>query len=107
MIQTHRLTIIPADGTVVTDLIHKVFIKLNFSQCGIPDNIHALQWNNPVWPDKNNSHLIGLEYGQGSGWIEFRSDEPNMNITELPQWAINCYNMWLEKYNSLPPETDE
>jgi hypothetical protein len=93
MIQTHRLTIIPIDGTVGTDINTKT--ELNLSACEIPNNVHALQWNNPVWPDPTNSHLEGLEYGQGEGWIEFRSNDPNQTITELPQWAINCYEVWL------------
>lgn len=100
MIQTHRLTIIPIDGLVITDIVPETLIShLDFSQCGVPNNVHALQWNNPSWPDPQNTHLIGLQYGQGSGWIEFRSSEPNQEITELPEWAINCYNVWLEKYN--------
>lgn len=93
MLQTHRLTIIPVDGTVATDTNIKT--ELDLSTCGIPNNVHALQWNNPIWPDPENSHLNGLEYGQGQGWIEFRSNEPNENITELPQWAINCYEVLL------------
>jgi hypothetical protein len=97
MIQTHKLVVIPVDGIVVTD--QEGLSELDLSQCGIPDNIHALQWNNPIWPDKQNSHLNGLQYGQGSGWLEFRSNDPNENITELPQWAINCYDVWLQAYN--------
>jgi hypothetical protein len=102
MIQTHRLTIVPIDGCVVTDT--KALIHLDLSSCGIPNNVHALQWNCPVWPDPSNSHLIGLEYGQGSGWIEVRSSDPNIEITELPEWAINCYNVWLQKHNELYPD---
>jgi hypothetical protein len=98
MLQTHKLTIIPIDGTVGTD--QGGFIELDLSSCGIPTNVHALQWNNPVWPDPNNSHLEGLEYGQGTGWIEFKSNDANLNITELPQWALNCYQVWLNFYNS-------
>ena len=97
MIQSHRLTIIPIDKCVITD--QQSFLELDLSNCNIPNNIHALQWNNPVWPDPENSHLNGLQYGEGTGWIEFRSNEPNLNISELPQWAINCYNVWLAKYN--------
>ena len=97
MIQTHRLTIVPIDGTVVTD--QKAYTHLDLTQCGIPNNVHALQWNTSAWPDPSNSHLIGLEYGQGQGWIEFRSDAQNQNITELPEWAINCYNVFIQKHN--------
>lgn len=97
MIQTHKLVVVPVDGIVVTDL--EGLSELDLSQCGIPENIHALQWNNPIWPDKQKSHLNGLQYGQGTGWIELRSSEPNIDITELPEWAINCYNVWVQKYN--------
>lgn len=102
MIQTHKLIIIPFDDLVATDQSH--ISGLDLSSCGIPDNVHALQWNNPVWPDKQNSHLNGLQYGQGTGWIEFRSDAPNLTINELPQWAINCYNVWLPEYNRREAE---
>jgi hypothetical protein len=89
MFDTHKLTILPSDGTVNADNFSETHLDLD--ACNIPDNIHALQWNNPLWPDKNNSHLIGLSYGQGQGWIELRSNEPNIEITELPQWTIDCY----------------
>jgi hypothetical protein len=97
MIQTHRLTIIPSDKAVYCDAA--TYLDLDLSQCGIPKNIHALQWNHPLWPEPDNSHLAGLEYGQGTGWIEFRSHAHNEHITELPEWAINCYYVWLEKHN--------
>jgi len=84
---------------VITDT--RAILELDLSSCGIPDNVHALQWNNPTWKDKNNSHLNGLQYGQGTGWIELASNDPNIDINELPQWAINCYNLWLIKYNEL------
>lgn len=89
MFDTHKLTIIPIDGTVNTDNWNET--ELDLTSCNIPENVHALQWNNPVWPDRNKSHLIGLSYGQGQGWIELRSSEPNVNITELPQWAIDAH----------------
>jgi hypothetical protein len=98
MLQTHKLVIIPIDSYVGTD--QAGYAELDLSGCEIPNNIHALQWNNPIWPDAANSHLIGLEYGQGTGWIEFRSDDPNQDITELPNWALNCYAVWLEKHNN-------
>lgn len=97
MIQTHKLVIIPVDGAVVTD--QRAITDLDLSSCLVPNNIHALQWNNPVWQDDEKTHLNGLQYGQGTGWLELRSNDPNVTINELPQWAINCYNVWLEKYN--------
>lgn len=99
MIDTHRLTIVPFDGAVASDDFSVT--DLDFSNCNIPDNIHALQWNNPLWPDKNKSHLIGLQYGQGQGWIEFTSPEPNLEINELPQWALNAYELAKQnRYNT-------
>ena len=71
MINSNRLTIIPSDGAVYFDEI--VHLDLNLSDCGIPANVHALQWLD------------------GKGHIEI--DEiftPNQHITELPQWALNC-----------------
>lgn len=94
MITTHKLVIIPMDGTVIGDNIQ--VSELDLYSCGVPEYVHALQWNNPLWPDRNNSHLIGLEYGQGTGWIEVRSNEPNIPINELPEWAINCYDLAIQ-----------
>jgi hypothetical protein len=98
MLDTHRLTIIPIDGTAVSDYFS--LTNLDFSTCNIPNNVHALQWNNPVWPDSSNSHLIGLEYEQGQGWIELRSSEPNVEINELPQWALNCFEVAKQVFNT-------
>ena len=91
MLDTHKLVIIPSDGAVSSDTFY--IAALDLTSCNIPNNIHALQWNNPLWPDKEKSHLIGLSYGQGQGWIELRSTEPNIDITELPQWAIDAYEV--------------
>jgi hypothetical protein len=97
MIDTHKLTIIPIDGSVVSDYFN--LTNLDLSTCNVPNNVHALQWNNPIWPDAMNSHLIGLEYGQGQGWIELRSTEPNIDITQLPEWALNCFEVAKQRYN--------
>ena len=42
MIETNRLAIIIDDGAVYTD--DKVIIGLDFSACGIPEDLHAIQW---------------------------------------------------------------
>ena len=90
MIQTRRLTIIPSDGTVVTD--EGSMLNLDLSSCNIPDDIHALQWNNPPWSNSTiRAQISALPYGQGNGWIEFASPDPNESIDTLPQWAIDCY----------------
>lgn len=79
-----RLTIIPSDNAVYKDGVMKAWINpaLDLSSCGIPSNVHALQW-----------------YGT-YGDIEFDPAEPdspkppNAHITELPSWALNCVEVW-------------
>lgn len=85
-----RLTIIPSDQAVYVDTVCKMPIDL--SSCGIPSNIHALQWYST------------------RGWIEFSDDgnpftpkPPNQEITELPSWATNCVTKWQEW---TPPEPE-
>jgi hypothetical protein len=78
-----KLTIIPADGSVGED--GKFYNGLNLSSCVIPDNVHALQWDGVA------------------GWIEFTSDIPNEEITELPAWANSCMNKWTEANTPVPP----
>lgn len=63
-----RLTIIPDDKSVYID--DKVYLNLDLSF--IPDDVHALQWN------------------RNSGWIEFKTGEPNQPIDFLPWWAIEA-----------------
>lgn len=83
-----RLTIIPFDSFVAVDGdgSHK---PLDLSLCGIPVDVHALQWFDT------------------QGWIEFVDGEPftpkppNQDITELPEWASNCVSVW-ESW--VPPE---
>jgi len=66
-----RVTIIPIDNSVRKD---ELFLSnLDLSSCGIPEVVHALQFNN------------------GSGWIEYESGlVQNEPITSLPIWAQNC-----------------
>lgn len=73
-----RLTIIPVDSAVYKD---QVIRYPDLSVCGIPQEVHALQW-----------------YGS-SGEIEFISvpGQPkptNENIDSLPQWALDCVSAW-------------
>jgi hypothetical protein len=76
-----KLSIIPIDGTVSKDGIS--FIKLKFDACNIPNHVHALQWE-------------GSE-----GWIEDKSPLiENQKITELPDWANACLNLWEEQFMS-------
>lgn len=78
-----RLTIIPVDGSVGED--GKFYNNLDLSSCGIPADVHALQWDDVA------------------GWIEFNTPVPNQPITELPAWANCCVTKWVEA-NTQPPE---
>lgn len=89
-----RLTIIPADSFVNVDGNPK-FQPLDLSSCGIPADVHALQWY------------------ETRGWIEFRDDDDpftpkpaNQEITELPEWANNCVVVWEHWTPPAPPEPE-
>lgn len=76
-----KLTIIPVDGSVYKD----GYCYMNMTLTNIPENVHALQWN------------------ESSGWIEYKSTgeftrPPNENITELPAWATSAVTKWDEAY---------
>lgn len=79
-----KLTIIPADGSVGEDGVF--YNDLDLSSCGIPANVHALQW------------------GGTAGWIEFKDPVPNEDITSLPAWANCCMTKWTEANTPKPPE---
>jgi len=73
-----RLVIIGPDNTVGKDNVF--YSNLDLSQCGLPVNFWALQWN---------------EHGNNIGHIEY--DSPlidNTPITELPTWANACLAVW-------------
>lgn len=61
---------------------------------GTPSNVHALQW-----------------FDNNTGWIEFNDGNPQENITELPQWALNALNAWevawANSHIPAPPPTPE
>jgi hypothetical protein len=84
-----RLTIIPTDNTVYVENQPK--LGLDLSACGIPQDVHALQWY------------------ETRGWIEPTNDEDpftpaldNIDIYELPQWALDCYQIWVD--TPFPPD---
>lgn len=84
MIQSNRITIIPSDGAVYLD--DYVTINLDLSECGIPSNVHALQWLD------------------GKGHIEDISNEVhNIEITELPDWALKCIEVYEKDFNEKYP----
>lgn len=76
------LTIIPIDGNVIKDKIG--YIDLDLSSCAIPTNVRALQWQ------------------ETSGWLEFW-DQPNENITALPNWVDCCLSVWDVANTPVPP----
>ena len=78
-----KLTIIPVDKSVGENGIF--YLGLDLSSCGIPENVHALQWNDVA------------------GWIEFKTTEPNEQIDSLPDWAKCCMTKWDEANNPFPP----
>ena len=85
-----KLTIIPSDSFVAVDAdgSHQ---PLDLSTCGIPTDVHALQWFDT------------------RGWIEFVDVDPftpkppNQDITELPQWANDCVLVWQNWTPPAPP----
>lgn len=76
-----RLSIIPVDGTVVSDGVG--FSRLSWE--GSPANVHALQWENH------------------KGWIEYNDGQLNEAIDSLPLWALNAVSAWDAAAN--PPPT--
>lgn len=87
MINSNRVTIIPADGAVYLDTW--VYLDLDLSMCGIPEEVHALQWLN------NQGHIEYIGHKVS-----------NTIITDLPEWAINCVKEW-EKAHIANPPVDE
>jgi len=86
MVESNRYTIIVNDKQVYLD--NWVYHNLDFSDCGIPDDIHALQFRN------------------GSGWIEYRDTRPNPelnSVADFPDWAVKCIAKWEEQYILNPP----
>jgi hypothetical protein len=78
-----NLTIIPSDDAVYVNGVVKT--RLNLHQFSIPIDIHALQWH------------------ETKGWLEFKHDIddslskiPNDIIFELPKWALDSYQAWVD-----------
>jgi hypothetical protein len=88
-----KLTIIVDDNAVYVDGLMKAYapLPLDLTQCGIPSNVHALQWKDTA------------------GWIEF-NDNPdgtkplNEPITVLPAWANSCVDVWNAWTPYVPPK---
>jgi len=79
-----KLTIIPVDGSVGKD--NRFYGPIDLSSCGIPSDVHALQWE---------------ENEPNKGHIEYKSASiQNQDITELPAWANACVDKWQETYEA-------
>lgn len=81
-----RLTIVIPDKSVGKDGLF--YLDLDFSQCGVPEGIHALQWADNI------------------GFIEFEGHrQPEEQITTLPTWATSCLAVWQVAYDNAnrPP----
>jgi hypothetical protein len=77
---TDRLTIIIDDNSVYTDI--SAYADLDLSQCGIPDDVHALQ------------------YWSGDAEIEYKGPVPNDKFTgpeNVPEWALLALDKWIER----------
>lgn len=76
-----RIVILNEDSIVGVDGVFRG--NLDLTQCGLPANFWALQWN---------------ERGNNKGHIEFDSPEiQNTTITELPVWANACISVFNAK----------
>ena len=87
-----KLTIIVPDKAVYKDT--DAYDDLDFSDCGIPEDIWAFQWEN------------------GEGWVEFKDSRDNEKFigTDFPEWVNNCVQKFIEhdyKLKNPPPPTPE
>lgn len=92
MSELKTLTIVISDKAVYKNKVG--YCDLDFSNCGIPEDIWALQWEN------------------GEGWIEFNDSRENEPIAgdTFPEWAVNCiqkFDEFDELYKNPPPPTPE
>lgn len=77
-----KVTIINPDSTVYVDGVS--FLDLDLSACGIPENIHAMQWY-----DTFGEIEFVTQFSNGT--IE---KPANQVITELPEWAVKAVEAW-------------
>lgn len=87
-----RLTIVVADKAVYKN--SEGYSDLDFSDCGIPEDVWAFQWEN------------------GEGWIEFKDSRENEIITgnNFPEWVNKCvekFDAFDYIYKNPPPPTPE
>jgi predicted nicotinamide N-methyase len=85
-----RLVIIGVDNMVGKDGVFRQ--GLDLSQCGLPTNFWAFQWN---------------EHGNNTGHIEYNSPLiQNDSVTEIPAWANACVAVWQAKLDQEAAEVE-
>jgi predicted nicotinamide N-methyase len=85
-----RLVIIGVDNMVGKDGVFRG--NLDLSQCGLPANFWAFQWN---------------EHGDNTGHIEYNSPTiQNDQVTEIPAWATACIAVWQAKLDQEAAEEE-
>lgn len=85
-----RITIVGADNAVGVDGNFRG--DLDLSQCGLPVNFWAFQWN---------------QEGDNTGEIEYNSPMiQNDRVTEIPAWATACVAVWQAKLDQEAAEAE-
>ena len=85
-----RLTIVNADNVVGVNENFRG--DLDLSQCGLPANFWAFQWN---------------QNGDNTGEIEYNSPIiQNDPVTEIPAWATACVAVWQAKLDQEAAEAE-
>ena len=83
-----RITIVAVDKAVGVDGNFRH--DLDLSQCGLPINFWAFQWN---------------QKGDNTGEIEYNSSTiQNDLVTEIPAWATACIAVWQAKLDQEAAE---
>ena len=85
-----RITIVGTDSAVGVDGNFRG--DLDLSQCGLPVNFWAFQWN------QNGDNIGEIEYN--SPMIQ------NDLVTEIPAWANACIAVWQAKLDQEAAEAE-
>jgi hypothetical protein len=86
-----RITIVGVDNAVGVDGNFRS--DLDLSQCGLPENFWAFQWN---------------QEGDNTGEIEYNSPmTQNDRVVEIPAWANACVAVWQAKLDQEAVEAAE
>jgi hypothetical protein len=85
-----RITIVGVDKAVGVDGNFRH--DLDLSQCGLPVNFWAFQWN---------------QKGNNTGEIEYNSSTiQNDRVTEIPVWATACVAVWQAQLDQESAEAE-